>query len=86
MLSLCRGMKEPYNRKEGQYLAFIHYYTKIHGQPLSQAEMQRYFKVTPPVVHNMVLWLRRKGLIERVPGVAQAIRVLLPREESPDLE
>ena len=23
-----------YTKKQGQYLAFIHYYTKLHGQPL----------------------------------------------------
>ena len=48
--------------------------------------MQRYFKVSPPSVHQMVLTLEKRGLIERVPGQARAIRVLLPREELPDLD
>jgi repressor LexA len=41
-----------YTHKRGQYLAFIHYYTKIHGVAPAEAEMQRYFGVTPPSVHR----------------------------------
>jgi Mn-dependent DtxR family transcriptional regulator len=72
--------------KQGQYLTFIYYYTKIHGVPPAQAEMQRFFKVTPPVVHQMIVNLDRAGLIERTPGQARSIRVLLPRAELPDLD
>jgi DNA-binding MarR family transcriptional regulator len=42
--------------------------------------MQRYFQITPPTVHQMILTLERKGLISRVPGQARAIEVLLPLE------
>jgi len=79
-------MKHQYTRKQGQYLAFIHYYTRIHGRPPAEADMQKYFKVTPPSVHQMVLTLGKRGLIEREPGQPRTIRVLLPREELPDLE
>ena len=79
-------MKGKYTQKQGQYLAFIHYYSKIHGQPPAEADMQRYFKVTAPAAHQMVLTLENQGLIERVPGQPRTIRVLLPREELPDLE
>jgi len=37
---------------QGQYLAFIHAYTKIHGVAPAEADMQRYFRVTPPSVHG----------------------------------
>ncbi len=73
-------------KKQGQYLAFIHYYTKINGRPPAEADMQRYFSVTPPAVHQMVLSLTKHGLIERVPGQPRTIRVLLSRENFPDLE
>ncbi len=79
-------MKPDYTPKQGQYLAFIYYYSKIHGRPPSEADMQWYFKVTPPAVHQMVLALEQRGLIERVPGRPRTIRVLLPRDELPDLE
>ena len=75
-----------YTPKQGQYLAFIYYYTKLNGCPPAQADMQRYFKVTPPTVHQMVLKLEELGLIERTPRQARSIRVLLPREQLPDLE
>jgi DNA-binding MarR family transcriptional regulator len=75
-----------YTEKQGQYLAFIYYYTKIHGRSPSESEMQGYFSVTPPTVHQMVLSLERNGLIERTPGEARSIRLLLARHELPDLE
>jgi len=67
-------------------LAFIYYYAKIHGYSPSEAELQRYFGVSPPTVHQMVLTLERNGLIERTAGKARSIRVLLARHELPDLE
>lgn len=75
-----------YTVKQGQYLAFIYYFTKIHGEPPSEAEMQRYFRVTPPSVHQMVRCLESKGLIARTPGKGRSIRLLVDRAELPDLE
>ena len=79
-------MRDRYTDKQGQYLAFIYYYSKIHGEAPSEAEMQRYFGVTPPTVHQMVLSLERNGLIQRTPGQPRSIKVLLPRHELPDLQ
>jgi Mn-dependent DtxR family transcriptional regulator len=78
-------MQKPSIDKQGQYLAFIYYYRKIHGRALAQAEMQQSFRVSPPSVHQMVLTLETRGLIERTPGQARSIRVLIPPEELPDL-
>jgi repressor LexA len=75
-----------YTEKQGQYLAFIYYYTKINGRPPAQADMQRYFQTTPPTVHQMIITLEQKGLISRVPGQARAIQVLLPLEQLPPLK
>jgi repressor LexA len=79
-------MNRRYTDKQGQYLAFIYYYAKINGRAPSEADMQRYFNVTPPSAHQMVITLEAKGLIERTPGQGRSIRLLLPREELPDLE
>ena len=79
-------MPPRYTEKQGQYLAFIYYYAKIHGRSPSEAEIQAYFGVTPPTVHQMVLSLERNGLIGRTAGMARSIRLLLPRHELPDLE
>ncbi|MEA3335790.1 MAG: MarR family transcriptional regulator [Chloroflexota bacterium] len=72
--------------KQGQYLAFIYYYTKINGRSPAEADIQHYFRVTPPTVHQMILKLDDKGLITRVPGQARSIQVLVLPEELPLLD
>ena len=79
-------MKVQYTPLQGQYLAFIYYYTKLHGYPPAETDMQKYFKVSPPSIHQMVVNLEKKGLIEKEPFQARSIRLLLPREHIPDLE
>jgi DNA-binding MarR family transcriptional regulator len=79
-------MAPAHTPKQGQYLAFIYYYTKIHGRSPAQSDLQAYFGVSPPVIHQMILTLERQGFIERVPGQARSIRLLLSRAELPDLE
>lgn len=75
----------PYTPKQGQYLAFIHAYTQVQGQPPAEADLQRYFQVSPPSVHQMILTLAERGLISREPGAARSIRILLPVEQLPPL-
>ncbi len=48
----------PFTDVQGQYLAFIHFYAVVNGRPPAEADMQRFFGVTPPSVHNMVITLR----------------------------
>jgi DNA-binding MarR family transcriptional regulator len=72
--------------KQGQYLAFIHAYTRILGRPPAEADMQRHFQVSPPSVHQMVLALERKGLIRRQPGRPRSIKVILALEQLPILQ
>lgn len=70
---------------QGQYLAFIDAYTRVHGRPPAETDMQRHFQVTPPSVHQMVLTLERLGLIRREPRVARSIKVLVAPEDLPIL-
>ena len=79
-------MNKHFTAKQGQYLAFIFYYTKIHGFAPAESDMRSYFGVSPPSVHQMVLTLEANGFIERVPGRGRSIRLLTPREELPELE
>lgn len=79
-------MKTRFTEKQAQYLTFIYYYTKVNGRPPAEADMQRYFRVTPPSVHQMVLTLEANGFIERIPGQGRSIRLKIPREQLPDLE
>ena len=76
-------MNRKYTRKQGQYLAFIHCYSKIHGYPPAEADMQRHFDVTPPCVHQMVLTLERHSLIKRQPRKARSIQILIEPESLP---
>jgi len=48
--------------------------------------MQQYFGTSPPAVHQMVMTLERRGLIERTPGMARSIRLLVTRDQLPDLD
>jgi len=72
--------------RQRQFLAFIHYYIKLNGQPPAEADMGRHFKVTPPSIHQMVVTLERKGLIERTPGAARSIRLRVPKDQLSELE
>ena len=79
-------MPTPFTAKQGQYLAFIYYYSKIHGIPPAEADFRRFFRVTPPVVHQMIKTLHARGFIDREPGKAGSIRLRLTRAELPDLD
>ena len=48
-------------------------------------DMQRFFRVSPPSVHQMVLTLEREGLIKREPGVPRSIEMLIEPEHLPVL-
>jgi len=71
--------------KQGQYLAFIYAYTCLHRRPPAEADMQQYFRVSPPSVHQMVLTLERAGFIRRQPGVARSIEILVDPDYLPVL-
>jgi repressor LexA len=77
---------DAWTEKQGQYLTFIHLYTKLNRQAPSEADMQRYFEVTPPSVHRMVIELERKGFISRVPRTPRSIRVLIEPDALPPLK
>lgn len=74
-----------YTAKQGQYLAFIYYYTKINKRPPAEADIQKYFEASPSAIHQMIITLEQQGLIERTMGKSRSIRILLSREELPDL-
>ena len=71
--------------KQGQYLAFIDAYTMVNGRPPAQADIQSFFRVTPPTVYQMLLTLEKAGQISRTPGMARTITVLVNREHLPRL-
>jgi len=72
-----------FTEKQGQYLAFIYYYTKINGQPPAEIDMQRYFNVSPPSVHRMIVELEKKNLIYRESKKARSLIVRLSVNQLP---
>lgn len=82
---LAPGAAPNFTPTQGQYLAFIYAYTRLNGRPPAEADMQRYFKVSPPSVHQMVLTLERLELIRRQAGVSRSIELLVAPEDLPIL-
>jgi DNA-binding MarR family transcriptional regulator len=71
--------------KQGQYLAFIHAYTLVIGRSPAEADILRYFQVSPPTVHQMIRHLDAEGLIQRTPGKARSITLLINATQLPPL-
>ena len=84
MVRLSR-LAKTFTSKQGQYLAFIHLYTRLHRRPPAETDMQQYFSVSPPSVHQMVLTLERRGFIRRQPGTARSIELLVDPKLLPEL-
>jgi len=79
-LTECR-----YTEKQGQYLTFIYYYTKLNGYPPAETDLMRFFRVSSASVHRMVVELDKRGLLRRTPGMPRSMVVTLPREQLPEL-
>jgi repressor LexA len=81
-----RQRKARFTHRQGQFLAFIHLYRKLHRRGPAELDMVRFFRVTPPSVHGMVVKLEQLGLVTREPGVPRSVRVALLEGEIPALE
>jgi hypothetical protein len=75
-----------YTPLQGQYLAFIYAYSTLNRRPPAEADLQAFFGVTAPTVHQMVLQLERHRLIRRTPRAARSIELLVPPASLPLLE
>jgi repressor LexA len=56
--------------------------TKIHGVPPAEADIQRYFNVSAPSVHSMIVTLDKRRLIRGTSGAGRSIQLLLSREQA----
>ena len=79
-------MNHTFTERQGQFLAYIHQYSLVNGCAPAEADMQRFFQITPPSVHSMVLTLERRGLIRRAPGQARSITLAVAPESLPPLQ
>jgi DNA-binding MarR family transcriptional regulator len=82
----AKGASVRFTAKQGQYLAYLHLYRKLHRCSPAESEIAEYFRVSPPAVHQMIVHLEEQGLVTREPGVARSVRVAVPGSAIPDLE
>ncbi|MDF0498876.1 LexA family protein [Bradyrhizobium yuanmingense] len=64
-----------FTEKQAHYRAFIHTYSYMFGQPPAEADIRRHFRVSPPLVHQMIVTLERNGFIRRQPDVFRSIEM-----------
>ena len=74
------------SRVQGQLVAFVYWYSKIHRVPPSENEIAEFLEVRGPSAHQMIVRLSARGILSRRPGEPRTIKVLLPRDEIPDLD
>jgi repressor LexA len=79
-------MAERFTKRQGEYLAFIHLYILLNKRSPAETDFQAYFSVSAPAVHQMIVSLENRGLIQRTPGRARSIRLLVPPDSLPRLE
>ena len=82
-ISTEKKVTSVFTTKQGQYLAFIYYYTKINGYSPAQADIQKYFGVSAPTVHQTILKLEAEKLISRVARESRSLKVLIEARELP---
>ena len=58
----------------------------LHGVSPAHADIQNYFKVSPPPVNQMLITLEKKSLIQNQLIVAKSIKRLIPIEKLPLLK
>lgn len=75
-----------FTEKQGQYLAFIWTFGLINARAPAERDMQRFFGLTAPSIHQMALALERAGLIRRQPGLARSIELLVEPDNLPRLQ
>jgi repressor LexA len=77
--------RPPFTKRQGQFLAFIHLYTKLNRRAPAESDIEAYFGVASSSVHSMITTLRSKGLIASQPGMSRSIRLLVDPSSLPPL-
>jgi hypothetical protein len=75
-----------FTHRQGQFLAFISSYTKLHRQGPSELDLRVFFGLTPPSVHSMIVKLHQLGLVSRQTGKPRSVRVTVSKEQVPELQ
>lgn len=76
---------KPFTPTQGSIWLLSTSITRLHRRPPAETDMQEYFRVSPPSVHQMVLTLERVGLIRRQPRTPRSIEVIIDPKLLPEL-
>ena len=76
-------IKKTFTVRQGQFLAFIFYYTKVNRRPPAESDIQQYFAVSSASTHQMIKGLVEKKLLQKVPRQARSMRILVEEEQLP---
>lgn len=79
-----KKMENKFTQRQGQYLAYIFYYSRINRRAPAEADIQNYFKVSSASTHQMLRGLAAKQLIKKEPGKARSVTVLIPQDQLPE--
>ena len=75
-----------FTAKQGQYLAFIFYYTKVNGVAPAESDFERYFGTASSSVHSMISVLKKKKFITSVTGKSRSIELLIGKDQLPEFK
>jgi len=72
-----------FTQRQGQFLAYIFYYTKINKRPPAESDIQNYFEISSASTHQILKGLVSKQLLEKVPKQPRSMRVLISQDQLP---
>lgn len=75
-----------YSPRQGQFIAFIHHYTKVSGQAPTDRDVERYFKISSSAAREMIERLEWGKFVACSDTKPRTLRVLIPAEQVPLLE
>ena len=83
---IAAASRRKFTPQQGQYLAFIFFYTKLHKHGPNEVDCQAHFGGSLPAVRQVLDEMQAQDLIARRSGSGEAIALLVPRDELPELE
>lgn len=75
-----------YSPRQGQFIAFIHNFTKVSGQAPTDRDVERYFKISSSGAREMIERLEWGKFVASSDDKPRRLRVLIPAEQVPELE
>ncbi|WP_041395073.1 LexA family protein [Photobacterium profundum] len=76
-------LEKKFTQRQGEYLAFIFYYTRLNKRSPAEVDIQNYFGVSSASTHQMLRVLVEKQLIKKEKGKARSMTVLVPQDQLP---